>query len=86
MLIMCPLFQRTHMKSYTAHSTYTYSTTVSVPSSELGPPPTSLPQAIHSPAGEGVGGPNSDDWRKSMALCLLCDIQSMYLSKFAKEI
>ncbi len=27
----------------------------------------------HSPAGEGVGGgPKTDDWRKSPALCLLC--------------
>jgi hypothetical protein len=25
----------------------------------------------HSPAGEGRVGPNSDDWRKSLALCLL---------------
>jgi hypothetical protein len=27
----------------------------------------------HSPAGEGVGGPNLDDWRESQAFCLLCD-------------
>ncbi len=26
----------------------------------------------HSPAGKGVGGPITDDWRKSLALCLLC--------------
>ncbi len=26
----------------------------------------------HAPAGEGMGGPNSDDWRKSLALCLVC--------------
>ncbi len=26
----------------------------------------------HSPEGEGVGSPNSNDWRKSVALCLLC--------------
>jgi hypothetical protein len=26
----------------------------------------------HPPAGEGVAGPNSDDWRESLALCLLC--------------
>ncbi len=26
----------------------------------------------HSPAGRGWGSPNSDDWRKSLALCLLC--------------
>jgi hypothetical protein len=53
---------------------YTESTRVSVPSSELGPPPSPPPQASvslhldpkgegsnHSYAGEGVGGPNSDD-------------------------
>jgi hypothetical protein len=27
----------------------------------------------HSPAFDGVGGPNSDDWRESLALCLLCE-------------
>jgi hypothetical protein len=27
---------------------------------------------VFSPAGEGWGSPNSDDWRKSLALCLLC--------------
>ncbi len=27
----------------------------------------------HRPAGEGVGSPISDDWRKSLAICLLCD-------------
>jgi hypothetical protein len=27
----------------------------------------------HSLVGEKVGGPYSDDWRKSLALCLLCD-------------
>jgi hypothetical protein len=26
----------------------------------------------YSPAGEGLGDPNSDDLRKSLALCLLC--------------
>ncbi len=45
--------------------------------------PLALPQAnvclpshqrrgANSPAGEGVGGPNSDDWRKSQVVCLLC--------------
>jgi hypothetical protein len=28
----------------------------------------------HSPAYEGVGSPNSDDWRKGLALCLLCEV------------
>jgi len=26
----------------------------------------------HMPSDEGVGGPNSDEWRESLALCLLC--------------
>jgi hypothetical protein len=29
----------------------------------------------HSPAGKGLGSPYSDDWRKSLALCLLCGAQ-----------
>ncbi len=54
---------------------------MSVPSFELGPPipsparecvPPESKGAQHSPAGEGVGGPNSDIWRESLALCLLC--------------
>ncbi len=64
--------------------------TVSVPSLELGPtPPPTLSHAsegdlppwnqgggggIHSPAYEGVGSPNSDDWRQSSALCPLCGV------------
>jgi hypothetical protein len=57
---------------------YTYSTRVSVPSSELAPPPP-LPQASVSPpwnqwggggatlaCGEREGGANSDDWRESL--------------------
>ncbi len=65
---------------------------MSVPSLELGPPPP-LPQAsvlthgtvgggggTHSPACEGVGCPNSDDWRDSLVpyyvfsvlLCTVC--------------
>ncbi len=55
-------------------------TRVSVPSSELGPP-TNLPQqASVSPSLDpkggatlacGPGGPNSDDWTESLALCIL---------------
>jgi hypothetical protein len=53
---------------------FTWSTTVYVPSSELEPPPTPSPasdcvappgtkgRGTHSPAGEGVGYPDSDDW------------------------
>jgi hypothetical protein len=36
-------------------------------------PPEPKEEGTHSPAGEGVGeGSNSDDWIKSLALCLLC--------------
>ncbi len=45
----------------------------------IGTPPAPLPQASlspprnqHLPAVEGVGGPNPDDLRKSLAFCLLC--------------
>ncbi len=53
----------------------------------IGTPPTTLPQAsVPSPPPKGGGGntrlwlwgwgsPNSDDWRKSLALCLLCGIR-----------
>ncbi len=59
---------------------------MSVPSSELAPPapflysecvPPPQPKGVvgqHSLAGEGPGGTNSDDWRKSLALCLLCGV------------
>ncbi len=56
-------------------------TTVSVPSSELGPLHAPLLQASVSPPtepkvegtmGNGVKGPNSDDWRKSLVICQLC--------------
>jgi hypothetical protein len=59
------------------------STTVYVPSSELGlSQPLSLQQVYPSPQNRGGGhtrlrvrgwgSPNYDDWRKSLALCLLC--------------
>ncbi len=56
----------------------------------IGTPPTPLPQAsvpspppdqrvggggANSPAARGWRSPNSDDWRKSLALCLLCDLK-----------
>ncbi len=60
---------------------YTKSTTVSDHSSELGPPPLPLPQAsVSLPASEGLGEPHSDDWRKSLALCLICDIPPSAIS------
>ncbi len=36
------------------------------------PPPPPTQRGARSPAGEGVGSPNLDDWRKNLALCLLC--------------
>jgi hypothetical protein len=50
-------------------------------------PPTSSPKrgGAHSPGGEGVGGPNSDDWRKSLALCLLCAITDLKAEECLKE-
>jgi hypothetical protein len=34
-------------------------------------PPVPQASVSLSPAGEGVGGPNLDEWRKNLALCLL---------------
>jgi hypothetical protein len=63
---------------------YKQSTTVYVPSSELGipqplfrkrvcpPPPCTKGKGAHSPAGGVWGSPNSEHRRKSLALCLLC--------------
>ncbi len=62
---------------------------MSVPSSELGQPTPSpasecVPPGIKEGCntrlreGEGVGGPNSDDWRESLALCLLCGRPSVF--------
>jgi hypothetical protein len=70
------------------HTKYVYikSTTVYVPSSEFGlsqplshntsecapPPRTGGGEGAHRLRVRGWGSPNSDDWRKSLALCLLC--------------
>ncbi len=57
------------------------STTVSVPSSESEPYPLSRIRVCPPPGGDTLvcgwgtrGGPNSDDWRKSLALCLHCNL------------
>jgi hypothetical protein len=42
------------------------------PARECVPPAEPKWEGTHSPAGEGVEGPNLDDWRKSLVLCLLC--------------
>ncbi len=45
---------------------------------ECAPPPRTGGVHAHSPAGEGLGGSaNSDDWRKSLALFLLCGPPSL---------
>ncbi len=76
------------LSSHCSHKVHTYLEYHTVPSSELGPPipsPASeclLPPPPQSKEGEhprlrvrGWGIPNSDDWRKSLAIqfCLLCD-------------
>jgi hypothetical protein len=38
----------------------------------------------HSLAGEGAGGADSDDWRESLALCILCDLQIVRYRAFRK--
>jgi hypothetical protein len=58
------------------------STTVSVPSSELGLP-TPSPVSL-----TGCGSLNSDDWRKGLTLCLLCGlskIREKYIKKGIKN-
>ena len=50
-------------------------TRVSVPSSELGPPPHPPQASMSLPLDTKGGGgcPNSDDWIESLALCILCE-------------
>ncbi len=50
------------------------------------PPPPQVSVFPHGTTGEGHthvrvrwGGPNSDDWRKSLALCLLCTYKDIQL-------
>ncbi len=70
----------------TTKNLYLQSTTVDVPSSAFWDSPNPSPAGECPPPlnqrvgwggtltwGWGVGSPNSDDWRKSLALCLLCD-------------
>ncbi len=44
------------------------------------PPPEPKGGEAHSPAGGGWESLNSDDWRKSLALCLLC--AAFYIPRF----
>ncbi len=73
-------------KYFQSQSTYIQSTIVYVPSSELGLQPTLSPATECAPPPQPKGGhtrrgvkgwgspnsANSDDWRKSLGLCLLC--------------
>ncbi len=49
------------------------------PLSECAPSPSPEPKSggAHSPTGGGLWSPNSDYWRKSLALCLLCDLKHL---------
>jgi hypothetical protein len=77
-----PGYSVSRMKSQSTYI-HIWSTTMYVPPSELGlPHPLSCKRVCPArnqsggggggTAGEGAGSPNSDDWRKSLALCLLC--------------
>ncbi len=70
-----------------------------VPSSELGlSQPLSRQRVFPSPQNRGEGhtrqgvrgwgSPNSEDWRKSLALCLLCDIlhHSLIVSRVSSHL
>jgi hypothetical protein len=71
-------------RQYRSHPVYMKSTTVYVPwfelehSHPLSPASVPLPPEPKGGGGHtrlrvgGWGSPNSDDWRKSLALCLLC--------------
>ncbi len=53
------------------------------------PTPRTKGWGAHWPAAKGVGGsPNADDWRKSLALCLLCErmvAQGLALKRLKEE-
>jgi hypothetical protein len=43
-----------------------------LPLASVPPPPQPKGRGAHLPAGEGWGYPDSDDWIKSLSICLLC--------------
>ncbi len=92
------LSTRDHTEMSLCPTKYVYikSTTVYVPSSELGlSQPLSRQRVWPSPRigggghtrlrVRGWGSPNFDDWRKSLALCLLCDLSLIYHEIFRKN-
>jgi hypothetical protein len=72
--LVCPKLAKL-LKDYIIHRVPEY---LSVPSSELGPPTPPSQASVSSPWNQrggatlACGGPNLDDWRESLALCLLC--------------
>jgi hypothetical protein len=55
--------------------------TLPTPLSPVCSPPPGSGGRAHSPAGEGLEvSPNFDDWRKSLALCLLCACTALQLA------
>ncbi len=43
----------------------------------LPPPPGTKGRVAHSPADKGLGDFHNDDWRKILALCLLCGVNNL---------
>ncbi len=55
--------------------------TLPIPLSPASVPLPPEPKGLHSPACEGLGwgSPNADDWRKGLALCVLCGFKHITL-------
>jgi hypothetical protein len=74
---------RTYMTDITEYKAFypvvrIWSPHTPLPRESVAPPPSFGPQGrAHALAGEEVGGPYSDDWRKSLALCLPCDFDRL---------
>jgi hypothetical protein len=57
-----------------------------LPPARMPPPPPVLGGGGYSLAREGLGSPNSDDWRKSLALYLLCALHRTTILKEMSQI
>ncbi len=88
--LLCVAFRFLCYSSYSyPQKTYISRVPIYVPSSELGlSHPFSRQRVCHYPRAKGAGehtrlrvrgwrSPNSDDWRKSLVLCLLCALISL---------